>query len=146
MKSFFIVDAFGRTVALSRFLWCLVFFVFSQMELLVDLGLDVEVVGVIKFCVHFVYWRWEKVVVGGTKIVDCVAIVVLKPDFVLVNKEENMWEIVEVFVVVVLVYVTDVYDLFGVLAMIVVVGVLVDRVFRAVVLVAEIEVAFGVFF
>ena len=39
----------------------------SQTELLFDLGLEKEVVGITKFCVHPKEWHASKVRIGGTK-------------------------------------------------------------------------------
>jgi ABC-type Fe3+-hydroxamate transport system substrate-binding protein len=62
----------------------------SQTELLYDLGLDSEVVGITKFCIHPDGWRHTKTVVGGTKNVRLDIIDGLKPDLILANKEENV--------------------------------------------------------
>jgi ABC-type Fe3+-hydroxamate transport system substrate-binding protein len=61
----------------------------SQTELLYDLGLEHEVVGITKFCVHPKKWFREKVRVGGTKNLHLDAIRGLKPDLIIANKEEN---------------------------------------------------------
>lgn len=66
----------------------------SLSELLVDLGLEDQLVGVTKFCVHPKALRKEKKVVGGTKSVHFDRISGLKPDIILANKEENTPEIV----------------------------------------------------
>ncbi|TXD46003.1 ABC transporter substrate-binding protein [Polaribacter sp. IC073] len=67
----------------------------SLTELLVDLGLEKNIVGVTKFCVHPKNLIKEKVVVGGTKTIHLEKIKILEPDFILCNKEENTKEIVE---------------------------------------------------
>ena len=61
----------------------------SQTELLVDLGLEKNIVGVTKFCVHPKNIRKEKQVVGGTKQIKIEKIKALNPDIILCNKEEN---------------------------------------------------------
>lgn len=61
----------------------------SQTELLYDLGLEAEVVGVTKFCIHPEQWRKEKTIVGGTKQVHFDIIESLQPDLIIGNKEEN---------------------------------------------------------
>lgn len=61
----------------------------SQTELLVDLGLEENLVGVTKFCVHPKSIRKQKVVVGGTKNYRIELIDELKPDLIIGNKEEN---------------------------------------------------------
>jgi len=61
----------------------------SQTELLYDLGLDHEVVGVTKFCIHPNVWFVTKNRIGGTKTANIEKIAALNPDFIIANKEEN---------------------------------------------------------
>lgn len=61
----------------------------SQTELLADLGLDEEVVGITKFCIHPAGWRARKTIIGGTKQFDFDAIAALQSDLIIGNKEEN---------------------------------------------------------
>jgi len=84
-----IVDHLERTIKLSFTPKHIVSLVPSQTELIWDLGLKKELVGVTKFCVHPISLRKEKAVVGGTKRVDFDKIKALKPDIILCNKEEN---------------------------------------------------------
>ena len=62
----------------------------SQTELLYTLGLEKEVVGITKFCVHPSTWFREKTRVGGTKNIHHDIIKQLAPDLVIANKEENL--------------------------------------------------------
>ncbi len=64
----------------------------SQTELLFDLGLDEQVVGVTKFCIYPKEWRSSKSIVGGTKNFNFNVIDQLKPDLLIGNKEENYQE------------------------------------------------------
>ena len=52
----------------------------SQTELLFDLGLEKEVVGITKFCIHPNNWFRNKTRVGGTKNLNFKQIEKLKPD------------------------------------------------------------------
>ena len=61
----------------------------SQTELLFDLGLGEQVVGVTKFCTHPAEARTKATVIGGTKNFDFDKITALKPDLIIGNKEEN---------------------------------------------------------
>ena len=61
----------------------------SQTELLFYLGLDKEVVGITKFCIHPAEWFKTKARVGGTKKIDLEKIKQLQPDLIICNKEEN---------------------------------------------------------
>lgn len=82
-------DQMGRSVELPDIPKRIVSLVPSQTELLHDLGLNKEVVGITKFCIHPAHWRKEKVIVGGTKQVHFNRIEELAPDLIIGNKEEN---------------------------------------------------------
>ncbi len=58
----------------------------SQTELLYDLGLDSEVVGITKFCVHPEHWLHSKAIVGGTKNVNLKVVDTLKPDLIIAKQ------------------------------------------------------------
>ena len=64
----------------------------SQSELLFDLGLDSEVMGITKFCVHPEKWFRLKPKVGGTKNFWLDVIDQIKPELIIGNKEENYEE------------------------------------------------------
>jgi iron complex transport system substrate-binding protein len=80
----------------------------SQTELLFDLGLEDEIVGVTKFCVHPMHLKSTKTIVGGTKKVKFEKIKALRPDIIIANKEENTKEIVEELRQICSVWVTDI--------------------------------------
>ena len=61
----------------------------SQTELLFDLGLDEEVVGLTYFCIYPKDKFKEKPKIGGTKKVNLDKVEELNPDLVIANKEEN---------------------------------------------------------
>ncbi|WP_300568123.1 helical backbone metal receptor [Flavobacterium sp.] len=67
----------------------------SQTELLFDLGLEDNIVGITKFCVHPYHLKSTKKSIGGTKKVHLEKIRLLNPDIIIANKEENTLEIVE---------------------------------------------------
>lgn len=62
----------------------------SQTSLLHYLGLDAEVAGITKFCVHPTKWQKEKKIIGGTKNLRIESIKKLNPDLIIANKEENV--------------------------------------------------------
>ncbi|MDP2469804.1 MAG: helical backbone metal receptor [Candidatus Palauibacterales bacterium] len=64
----------------------------SLTELVFDLGVGDELVGVTKFCVHPAEGLREIEKVGGTKTPKIDRIVELSPDLVLLNEEENRLE------------------------------------------------------
>lgn len=83
-------DQLNRTVTLPS--WPprrIVSLVPSQTELLYDLGLEEEVAGITKFCIHPRHWFQAKNRVGGTKTLNFEKIDLLKPDLIIGNKEEN---------------------------------------------------------
>jgi len=67
----------------------------SQTELLWGLGLDNEVVGITKFCIHPESWFKTKSKIGGTKQLNLEKIAALEPDLIIGNKEENNKEQIE---------------------------------------------------
>lgn len=67
----------------------------SQTELLYYFGLEDEVLGITKFCIHPQKWFKNKSRIGGTKELNISKILDLKPDLVIGNKEENTREDIE---------------------------------------------------
>ena len=82
----------GRVMKLSSPPQRIVSLVPSITELLHDLGLKDEVVGITKFCIHPKPWCKTKTKVGGTKKVNFERISELEPDLIIGNKEENTLE------------------------------------------------------
>ncbi len=80
----------------------------SQTELIFDLGLEEQIVGITKFCVHPYHFKSTKTIVGGTKKVNYDKIKALQPDIIIANKEENTKEIVEELSKICPVWVTDI--------------------------------------
>ena len=117
-----ITDQLGRTIALDAPPKRIVSLVPSQTELLASLGLEEEVVGITKFCVHPPHWFAQKTRVGGTKTIHMDRVHALQPDLVLANKEENLKEQVEELANTYPVFVTDVNTLDDAYSMIYSVG------------------------
>lgn len=83
----------------------------SQTELLFDLGLEKEIVGITKFCIHPFHAKQTKMIVGGTKTIKVDKIKALNPDIILCNKEENTKEIVEACQQICYTHVSDIFTL-----------------------------------
>jgi ABC-type Fe3+-hydroxamate transport system substrate-binding protein len=83
----------------------------SLTELLYDLGLESQIVGITKFCVHPYHFKSTKKIIGGTKKVHFEKIRLLQPDIIIANKEENTPEIVELLSGIAPVWVTDIVTL-----------------------------------
>ena len=90
----------------------------SQTELLWSLGLQQQVTGITKFCVHPQQWFTTKTRVGGTKMLNRDLIKKLSPDLIIANKEENVKEQIEILASEFDVWVTDVNTLEDALMMI----------------------------
>jgi len=110
-------DMLNREVRIPQHLR-IVSLVPSQTELLFDLGLDKEVVGITNYCVHPPEWRLSKTRVKGTKNIDIQLIKSINPNLIIANKEENPKEIIEVLAKEYPVWVSDVYDYNSALSMI----------------------------
>ena len=78
-----ISDQLGREYRWENTPKCIVSLVPSITELLFDLGLQEQVVGVTKFCVHPENSRKEKTIVGGTKNLRMDVISKLQPDLIM---------------------------------------------------------------
>ena len=109
MNTFY--DQLNRKIELEETPQRIVSLVPSQTELLVDLGLREQIVGLTKFCVHPEDLRKQKKVVGGTKQVHFDRIAALEPDIILCNKEENTQEMVAELEKIAPVHVSDIYTI-----------------------------------
>ena len=106
-----ITDQLQRVITLPNIPKRIVSLVPSQTELLVDLGLEKQIVGITKFCIHPNHLKKEKKIVGGTKSVHFEKIKTLQPDIILCNKEENTKEIVSMLEDIAPVHISDINTL-----------------------------------
>jgi len=111
----------------------------SQTELLYFLELELETIGITKFCVHPSSWHREKIKIGGTKNLDIEKIIHLEPDLIIANKEENVKDQVEKLALDFNVWVTDVNNLSDSLVMINDVGILTKKETKANALIQSIK-------
>jgi ABC-type Fe3+-hydroxamate transport system substrate-binding protein len=88
-------DQLGRLLTIDGIPKRIISLVPSQTELLFDLGLDNEVAGITKFCVHPESRVASKTKVGGTKSLWIDRIRQISPDLIIANKEENVREQVD---------------------------------------------------
>jgi ABC-type Fe3+-hydroxamate transport system substrate-binding protein len=82
-------DQMGRLISLNFPPKRIISLVPSKTELLFDLGLDEELIGITKFCIHPHDKFKSKTKIGGTKKLDLDKIRALNPDLIIGNKEEN---------------------------------------------------------
>ncbi|WP_316807230.1 helical backbone metal receptor [Pedobacter agri] len=99
----------------------------SQTELLFDLGLDQEIVGLTKFCIHPIEKFAARTKVGGTKKLNIDLIKDLKPDLIIGNKEENTQSDIEELAEHFPVWMSDIFTLNDAMKTITQIGELVDR-------------------
>lgn len=145
-------DQLGNKIVLNAPPKRIVSLVPSQTELLYDLGLRDEVVGITKFCIHPNEWFKTKTRVGGTKQLNFKAIQSLQPDLIIGNKEENeQADIEQLFKLSITseagaytapVWMSDIKNLHDALDMIVKLGTLVSKQQQAILLKLQIEAAF----
>lgn len=122
------VDQLNRNIELHSFPpKRIISIVPSQTELLYDLGLDEEVLGITKFCIHPETWFRTKTRVGGTKQLHVQLIHDLQPDLIIANKEENLRDQVEELAKEFPVWISDIKDLQDAYDMIKSVGELVGK-------------------
>lgn len=102
------LDQLNRELQLNKSPKRIVSLVPSQTELLVDLGLENELIGITKFCAHPSLLRKNKTIVGGTKQVNVEKLKALQPDIILCNKEENTKEMIKELESVAPIHISDV--------------------------------------
>lgn len=137
-----VMDQMGRSVNVPEFPQRIISIVPSQTELLYDLGLDNEVVGITKFCIHPEDWRKSKIIVGGTKQVHFDLIDELKPDLIIGNKEENEEGFIKQLSEKYPVWMSDVFTLDDALEMIEMIGDITGRSRNAEGIVVDVLAAF----
>jgi ABC-type Fe3+-hydroxamate transport system substrate-binding protein len=103
-----IKDPLGTSFELESSPTRIISLVPSLTETLYDLGLEEKIIGITKFCVHPVHFKSTKKIIGGTKKVHFEKIRLLKPDFIIANKEENTKEMVVELRKICPVWVTDI--------------------------------------
>ena len=99
----------------------------SQSELLWDLDLKNELVGITKFCIHPKEMFKSVKRIGGTKTIKIEEIKKINPDLIIANKEENQQEQIEELCKLFPVYISNIYNVQDALQMIEQVGLITDR-------------------
>jgi ABC-type Fe3+-hydroxamate transport system substrate-binding protein len=136
------IDQLENVIELDSYPRRIISLVPSQTELLSDLGLDEEIIGITKFCVHPNGWFTTKTRVGGTKTVNIEKVKSLRPDLIIANKEENVKEQIEELKRIAPVYVSDISNVQDALQMIADVGNLTNRSEKATALINQITSGF----
>ena len=111
----------------------------SITELLFYLGLEENIVGITKFCVHPREFVLTKTKIGGTKNINISKIRSLKPDLIIANKEENVEEQINFLTKDFPIFLTDVNDLSSALIMIKNIGQITHKIKEATNLIDDIN-------
>lgn len=120
-------DQLGREITINCPPKRIISIVPSQTELLFELGLNDEVIGITKFCIHPIEKFAAKTKVGGTKKLLIEKIRDLKPDLIIGNKEENTQSEVELLMQEFPVWMSDINNLEDAVSTITQIGELVNR-------------------
>jgi ABC-type Fe3+-hydroxamate transport system substrate-binding protein len=137
------IDQLGRKIEINKTPQRIISLVPSQTELLFDLALDQEVIGITKFCIHPEQWFKTKTRVGGTKQLRLEKIKELQPDLIIANKEENVQQQIEELAKDFPVWVSDVNNLSDALEMIESIGRIVNKQLKAKEITDQIEGSFA---
>ncbi len=137
-------DQLGQHIELTQIPKRIISLVPSQSELLWDLGLRDELIGITKFCIHPNEMFKFKDRVGGTKTLDIQKIRSLKPDLIIGNKEENEYAQIKELQNEFPVWMSDIYNLNDAYKMISDIGELVHKKNEATRLVSNIQKSFSV--
>lgn len=138
-------DQLNRTVNLPSVPKRIISVVPSQTELLFYLGLDEEIVGITKFCIHPADKFISTSKVGGTKQLNIALIKELQPDLIIANKEENEQAQIEELMALCPVWISDINSLDGALDMIIKVGEVAGKQSQALILANTISKQFDLF-
>ncbi|MCX6273659.1 MAG: helical backbone metal receptor [Bacteroidetes bacterium] len=136
------VDQTGRVVNVDDSPHRIISLVPSQSELLYDLGLTTEVIGITKFCIHPQEWFRTKQHVGGTKKLNLELIRSLNPDLIIANKEENEQLQIEELAKEFPVWISDISTYSDAKRMVLALGTITNRYFEAIRVLDKIDQAF----
>ncbi len=136
-------DMMGREVSTPYPPKHIISLVPSQTELLYNIGLDEEVIGITKFCIHPNEWFRTKQRVGGTKNANIPLIKSLNPDLIIANKEENTKADIEELAKHFPVWISDIKTIDDALIMIKEIGQIVGKPTEAQILTEEINHGFA---
>jgi ABC-type Fe3+-hydroxamate transport system substrate-binding protein len=117
-----VIDPLGNKVNFVHAPQRIISLVPSQTELLFDLGLGDQLVGITKYCIHPAAEVVKITQVGGTKNCRLEKIESLHPDLIIANKEENTQSDIETLQKQFPVYVSDITTLDDVYEMILDIG------------------------
>jgi ABC-type Fe3+-hydroxamate transport system substrate-binding protein len=124
-------DQLGREIVLPDFPRRIISLVPSITELIWDLGLQDELIGITKFCIHPDEMFQKKTRIGGTKNINISLIQNLKPDLIIGNKEENTKDDIDELIKIFPVWMSDVNTIDDAIAMIKEIGRITNKTVEA---------------
>ncbi|MCD6566805.1 MAG: ABC transporter substrate-binding protein [Bacteroidales bacterium] len=130
----------NNTIRLDKYPSRIISLVPSQTELLFDLGLDAEIVGITRYCIYPHDKTDKRVKIGGTKKFQFEVIDKLQPDLIIGNKEENYPEGIRKLQKKYPVWMSDIATLEDALLMIWGIGKLVNKAKNARQIISEIRI------
>lgn len=134
-----ITDQIGREIYLAQPPKRIVCCVPSLTEFLFDLGLEEEIVGITKYCIHPASKVKKKTTIGGTKKLNSAAILALKPDLIIANKEENKQTQIDDLAIHFPVYVSEIKDFNSALEALSAIGEITGKASTAIQIVSSIQ-------
>lgn len=135
-------DQLNRSVELKNTPKRIISLVPSQTELLYDLGLENDLIGITKFCIHPNEWFRSKSKIGGTKSVNFAKIAALNPDLIIANKEENNKEPIDYLMKHYPVWISDIKTIKDALNMIETIGEITTKKGKAIEIINQIKLGF----
>ena len=135
-------DQMGRRISLVKKPERIISLVPSQTEYLIDIGLEQQLVGLTKFCIHPNDLKKKKAIIGGTKNFHFDKIEALEPDLIIGNKEENYQEGIERLSEKFPVWMSDIYNLQDSLEMMELLGEITGREAKSQEIVAKVSTGF----
>jgi ABC-type Fe3+-hydroxamate transport system substrate-binding protein len=136
-------DQLGRIVHCPERPQRIISLVPSQTELLYALGLDDQVCGITRFCIHPAEWFNKKKKVGGTKSLHFEIIDDISPDLIIANKEENRKEDIDMLANQYNVWVSDVSTLNGAYEMMRGIGLITGKMQESINMIRDISKGFA---
>ncbi len=135
-------DQTGRQVSFNFPPKRIISLVPSQTELLFDLGLEENIVGITRFCIHPKEKVGQVAKIGGTKRFNLDKIHELKPDLLIANKEENYREGIEELEKHYPVWISEIYTLDDAYAMMREIGRITNRSNERAALIKQLKASF----
>jgi ABC-type Fe3+-hydroxamate transport system substrate-binding protein len=145
LETTYYIDAVNEKLEFSCIPNKIICLVPSITSYLHAIGINNEVVGITKFCIHPNIWYQQKQKIGGTKDIQIEKIKLLQPDLVIASKEENVLNQIKAIRDFSQVYTTDITNISSALDTLTQLGKIVGKEKEATTLVQSIEISLSSF-